>query len=459
MRTRGPSWKILFTLLCGLIPLGCSDISSPVTGSPAASPIWVGAWGVSMANAQAVPDNKGGANESFRFLIYPTVSGTEERVRFSNFFATTPVTIGAARLSVGADGSPAIDPAHDAALTFSGQSSVTLAPGQILTSDPVKVTYTFGQTLAVSVFLQGSFGPLARHDSLFITNYNNGGGGGDSTGDIAGGSFAQTQGDWLLLNGVDVYGPYQGTLALFGSSTTDGYHSDYSATQAYPLQNAPVAGQHFDRLSDWVARRLEAEGYSIGVVNAGIGGDTVTNDISNQQGDVQNANQRITRDVLSLPNLIGMVTYFGAIDLRSSDCQSAPAIEAATRQMVATAAAAQVPVVMATLPPSAFCTNPAEANYGPSPSPGDPYAGGANPGPINGAETQRMVFNAWVRTTGASLPGVVGIADLDAALADPGRPDFMLPLYNSGDNYHANGMGYQADAAAIPLKAFLAKLP
>jgi hypothetical protein len=435
---------------CALIPLGCGNVSSPVTPS-----IWVGAWGTSPVNAQAVPDNRGGANESFRFLIYPTIGGTEERVRFSNFFATTPVMIGAARLSVGTDGSPAIDPAHDAALTFGGQSSVTLAPGQILTSDPVNVTYTFGQSLAISVFVQGNFGSLAQHNSLFIANYNNGDGGGNVTGDATGNSFTRTQGDWLLLNGVDVYGPYQGTLALFGTSTTEGYHSDYSATQLYPLENAPVAGQHFDRLPDWVARRLNAEGYSIGVVNAGISGDTVTDDVESQQNNLQNANQRIARDVLALPNLIGMVTYFGAIDLRSSDCRSAPAIEAATEQMIATAHAAKVPVVMATLPPSAFCTNPAEPNYGPSPSPGDPYAGGATPGPINGAETQRIAFNAWIRTTGASLPGVVGIADLDAALADPSRPDFMLPQYNSGDNYHANGMGYKADAAAIPLNAFL----
>lgn len=445
--------KNSWTLLCALIPLGCGNISYSATSS-----IWVGAWGTSMVNDAAVPDNRGGANESFRFLIYPTVGGTEERVRFSNFFATTPVTIGAGRLSVGTDGSPAIDSTHDAVLTFGGQPSVTLAPGQILTSDPVKVTYSFGQSLAVSVFLQGNFGALARHDSLFITNYNNGNGGGDTTNDASGNSFKQTQSDWLLLNGVDVYGPYQGTLVLFGSSTTEGVHSDFSATQPYPLQNGPVAGQHFDRLSDWVARTLNAQGYSIGVVNAGISGDTVTNDVSNQQNDVQNANQRIARDVLALPNPIGMVTYFGAIDLRSSDCQSAPAIEAATEQMIATAHAANVPVVLATLPPSAFCTNPAEANYGPSPSPSDPWAGGSNPGPINGAETQRMAFNAWVRTTGASLPGVAGIADLDAALADPARPNFMLPLYNSGDNYHANGIGYQADAAAIPLQALVAKL-
>ncbi len=404
-----------------------------------------------MTNAAPSSENAGSTEESFRFLITPTIGGVQERVRLSNVYGTTPVTVGAAHLSIGQDGSPAIDPTHDATLTFSGQPGTTLSPGQVLTSDPVKLTFSYGQTLAISLYLKGSFGPVSRHSSLFITNYHTATGAGDRTVDTAGTSYTGAMTDWLLINGVDVYGPYQGTLALFGSSTTDGFHSNYSSTAIYPALNAPVAGQHTERLSDWIARRLNAAGYRIGVVNDGVPGDTVTDDVTNKQNDVENANQRIAQDVLTLPNLIGIVSYFGSIDLRSSDCMSAPAIEAATEQLVAKAAAAKVPLVLATLPPSAFCTNPAEPNDGPSPSPAAPYAGGANPGPENGAEIQRAAFNAWVRHIGAQLPGVAALADFDQVLADPARPDFMLPLYNSGDNYHPNGAGYKAEAAAIPL--------
>ena len=212
----------------------------------------------------------------------------------------------------------------------------------------------------------------------------------------------------------------------------------------------PVVGQHTERLSDLVAQRLNAAGYQIGVVNEGVPGDTVTVDSSNQTGNVKNANDRIAQDVLGLPNLLGMVAYFGSIDLRSQDCKSASAIEAATQRMVATAATAKVPVVLVTIPPSAFCTNPAQSNFGPSPSPSAPYAGGS-PGTVNGAETQRLTLNDWIRQTGAQLPGVVGIADFDNALADPARPNFMQPLYNSGDNYHPNGEGYRAEAGSVPL--------
>ena len=406
-----------------------------------------------MTNADS--NDNSGVEQSFRFLVTPTVGGTEERVRFSNFFGTTPVTIGAARIAVGQDGSASIDVAHDAALTFGGATEVTIAPGGIILSDPVMVSYGFGQALAVSLYLKGAFRQVSRHDSFFIKNFRTAMNSGDKTSDSSGESFVESLGDWLLVSGVDVYGPYQGTIALFGSSTTDGFKSDYGSTNAYPVPNGPVAGQHTSRLSDWLARRLNTAGYQIGVVNAGVPGDTVTVDSTNTTGDVQNANDRIARDVLALPNLLGMVTYFGSIDLRSSDCKSAPAIEDATETMIATASAAHVPVLLATIPPSAFCTNPAQANFGPTPTPSDPYAGGLVPGPANGGELQRNAFNAWVRSTGIGLKGVAGVADFDAALTDPAHPDFLMPTLNSGDNYHPNGAGYHAESDVIPYTLLL----
>ena len=444
----------LLLVCCSFCVASCGSSAIPFSGPlpVAAKPsLWAGAWGIAMTNAVADADNAGSNEESFRFLVTPTIGGLQERVRFSNVYGLTAVTLGAAHLSVGEDGSRAVDPTHDVALSFSGQPGVTIAPGQVVVSDPVALTFSFGQTLAISAYLKGGFGPVSKHPSLFITNYRSGAGSGDKTADTTGASYTKTLGDWLLINGIDVYGPYQGTLALFGSSTTDGTHSNYSSTMVYPTPNVPLPGQHTNRLSDWLARRLNAAGYQIGVVNEGIGGDTVTDDITNQTNHVKNANQRIAQDVLSLPNLLGMVTYFGSIDIRSPDCKSAPAIEAATEQMIATAAAAKAPVILATIPPSAFCTNPQEANYGPYPSPAAPYAGAITPGPANGGEIQRLALNAWIRQTGANLPGVVGIADFDKALADPARPNFLLAPYNSGDNYHPTGLGYQAESGVIPL--------
>jgi hypothetical protein len=405
-----------------------------------------------MTDANSVADNKGGSERSYRFLVTPTIDGTQARVKFSNVYGATAVTIGAARLSLGKDGSPAIDAAHDTALTFSGSRSATIAPGGTLTSDAGNISFGLGQVLAISVYLKGNFDAVSRHDSNFITNYTTADGAGDVTEDSSGAAFTQTLLDWLLVNEVDVYGPYQGTLAMFGSSTTDGFKSNYSSDRIYPTPNVPVAGQHADRVSDWLARRLSAAGYRVGVINAGLPGDAVTEGASATPTPVK----RFAQDVLSLPNLLGMVSYFGSIDLRSGLCVSAPAMEAATQQYVAMAAAAKVPTVLTTLPPTGLCSNPVQANYGPLPSPSAPYAGGLSPGPANGAEVQRAAFNQWILSTGASLPGVVAIADYDAALRDPAHISFMLPQYNAGDNFHMNGIGYGAEAAAVPL-SFLPK--
>ncbi len=404
-----------------------------------------------MTNAEQSSENDGGSEHSYRFSVIPTIGGTQERVRFSNYYGTTPVTIGAARLSVGSDGSPAIDPARDVAMSFSGQPGIILQPGQVVTSDPVNITFAYGQVLDISVYLKGSYGQVSRHSSLFMTNYQTADGAGDTTSDTAGTSYTATLTDWLLINGVDVYGTYQGTIAVFGSSTTDGFKSDYSSDKIYPVQNTRVPGQHTARLSDWLAQRLNGAGYKIGVVNLGVPGDTVSPDSTNASNHVLNANDRIAHDLFTIPGLLGALTYFGSIDIRSPDCKTAPAIETATQQMIATAAAAKVPLVLATIPPSAFCTNPAQPDFGPTPTSADPYAGGVSPGPANGGEKERMAFNAWVRTTGSTTPGVVGIADFDAVMADPAHISFLLPQYNSGDNFHPNGNGYHAESSAVPL--------
>ena len=454
MKKSSVLWCALLVLMLGCAPgtfFEIPDGSQTAAPNGPQAPIWVGAWGDAIDNNNSVGDNQGGNDRSFRFIVNPTIGGTMERVRFSNYYGSTPITIGAARLSVAKRYTSHIDTTQDAPLTFNGSTSITIPPNAVITSDPVSITFNYGQTLAISIYLPGSFGPVARHSSIFVSNYFTNNGAGDRTKQALGKSFTHTTTDWLLINGIDVYGPYQGTLALFGSSTTDGFHSNYSDTAMYPVPNAPVANQFDDRLSDWVAHRLIAAGYRIGVVNLGIPGDTVSDDVLNVTNNTQNANQRVGHDLLTLPNLLATMTYFGSIDIRSPDCKSAPAIEAATMQMVQTIHAAGVPVVLATLPPSAFCNNPAEGNFGPVPSPGDPYAGGLTPGPPNGGELQRMAFNTWVRTTGSKLPGVAGVADLDRALLDPDRPDFLLYPYNSGDNQHLNGNGYMVAAAQFPL--------
>jgi lysophospholipase L1-like esterase len=428
-----------------------SDNVATVTAGPAPTSMWVVGWGAGSENSLPTAVDPGGSEQSFRFIVLPTTDGTQERVHFSNRLSTSPVTIGAARLAAAVDIGPAIDPTRDAALTFSGSSTVTLAAGQEVVSDPVNITYHFGEKLAVSVYLKGVFGPLTQHTSEVQTNFENASGGGDATADASGSSMPTSMTDWLMVNGIDIYGSFQGTVAVFGSSSVDGHASNDGDTNSYPTPQTAVAGQDNDRPSDWLARQLRAAGYRMGVLNAGAIGDPAAEDNGTSLGSSIAGVDRMQHDVLQQAGIKTVIIYFGGVDLRG-DCKAAPLVEAALANMTAQAQAAGVRVILATVPPAEYCTTSAADLV---PSTAAPYAGDINPGPENPGSVQRRAVNDWVRTSGAALPGVVAVADFDKALADGTHPDFMIPNLNSGDNFHPNGPGYGVQSSAIPLDKIL----
>lgn len=268
----------------------------------AAGSSWVVGWGASPENAQPNGANPGGREQSFRSFFYPTVAGTMERIHLSNLFGTGPVTIGAARLALASSSNGitgrAVDPSYDAALTFHGSSTVTLLPGQEIVSDPLAINYAFGQKMVVSLYVQGSFPALTQHESQVTINYATPSGAGDATQDATGTAFSQSNTEWFLLTGMDVYGAYQGSVAVFGSSSIDGHASNYGNTNSYPVQNAPVPGQDNKRPSDWLAQQLTAAGYNVGVLNAGTIGDPAAPDPRTATGIAIAGTDRMAHDVL-----------------------------------------------------------------------------------------------------------------------------------------------------------------
>jgi lysophospholipase L1-like esterase len=454
-------------LACSLLPLldSCTSVSNAVPASPPSTiitagpqvttPAWATSWGNSPENALQTTANPGGSEQSFRMIFWPTLSGTQERLHFSNYFGTQPVTIGAVRLAISPTGTSLVNPNADVAVTFNGSASVTIPPGGIITSDLVHLSYTTDTRLAVSMYVKGTFSPLTQHDSQVTTNYATPVNAGDKTSDAGGTSFTQSNTEWYLLSGMDVFGIYQGTVVLFGSSPIDGHNSNFGDTNAYPVMNVGIAGQDHDRSSDWLARDLQSAGYQLGVLNAGVLGDAAGPNSSNNPGaGVQDGIDRLRRDVLQQTNVKAVVVSLGSIDIRSSDCMSAPAVENSLTQIIAAAAAAGLRVIIATISPSSYCSNPTSPNYGPFPSASDPYGGEGTPS-INPGMVQRNLVNAWIRSTAVNLAGVVGLADFDKALADPAHPDFMIPNLNSGDNFHPNGYGYQLMTSTIPINALL----
>ena len=442
---------LVLCCLCGLTSCSTGTSSTATVTPAAAASIWVATWGAPAESALPTATNPGGADQTYRFFLIPTTAGQQERVHFSNLKGTSPITIGGARLAVGVGLGPSIDSTRDLPIFFSGSPSITLAAGQETVSDPINIGYSYGERLAVSVYVKGDFGPLTQHNSLATINFTSGRDSGDTTTDNSGVTFHTQIGEWFIVTGVDVYGAFQGTVALLGSSSIDGYGQNYSSANAYPVPNNFVPGQDNQRPSDWLAKQLQAAGYNMGVLNAGTIGDPAGEDPLTRSGFSTAGVDRIQHDVLQQANVKAVVIYLGGVDLRS-DCTAASNVEASLISMVNQAKAANVRVILATVPPAEYCTT-SPANLLPSAS--NPWQGDLYPGPENPGSTQRRALNDWIRTSGSQLPGVVGVADFDLALAYPQHPDFLMPNYTGPDNFHPTGEGYRAQSAAIPLKAIL----
>lgn len=125
---------------------------------------------------------------------------------------------------------------------------------------------------------------------------------------------------------MDVYGQYQGTVAIFGSSTIDWHNSNLGDTNSYPVSQVPVPGQDNARISDALARTLNASGFHPGVLNSGILGEAA-GPTSGSPSDSPGVD-RIDRDDLHQPEIKTVVIDLGQVDLRIDACGEATEVEA-----------------------------------------------------------------------------------------------------------------------------------
>src|ERR1700753_1864526 len=145
---------------------------------PAGAQQWVASWTASshgpypVGNPTAQPEMKfafpsaeqGARDQTFRLIVRPDVWGPPARLRRSNAFGAKPITFATAFVGLQESGA-AIVPGTNAAVTFGGQKSVTVAPGQSAVSDPVALAFAKpgdpmlrGRKLAVSFHVAGERG-------------------------------------------------------------------------------------------------------------------------------------------------------------------------------------------------------------------------------------------------------------------------------------------------------------
>jgi lysophospholipase L1-like esterase len=364
---------------------------------------WTGSWETAPSGtAPALPD------ASIRSVVHLSIGGRAVRVRLSNRLGSRPLLLDSVTVALRAPGasgnSPAAAPGSLRTVTFDGASAVTVPVGEDAVSDPVRLRVLGGGDLLVSVHTPVDSGPATYHRTALRTNFV--ARHGNWTTQTDGTAYTSTLANWYYLTGVDVLGAAAaGSVVAFGDSITDGTGSTPDTDRRWP-----------DRL----AARLRAlpPQRRLGVLNAGIAGNRLL-----RSGVGPSALARLDADALSRAGVRALVLLEGINDIKGVPAATDPAAFAqAYRTIVARAHARGIRVVGATLTPC-----------------------GGYPSCTPENEAVRQAVNAVVRGAGI----FDAVADFDAAVRDPDRPDRILPGYDPGDHLHFNDAGMRALAATV----------
>jgi lysophospholipase L1-like esterase len=401
-------------------------IAAAVIIAPAtAADRWITSWG----SAQLVPTAENALPENasdltIRQVVRLSAGGSRVRVRFSNVFGREPLVIGAAHVArLASLGSARLVPGSGRILTFGGRASVTIAPGAEAYADPVAVPAAAGTDLAISLYLptapHGQTGHPGSRATSFLIRGNH-----VSETEPAG---AEASARWWSLADVDVEATdAAATIVAIGDSITDGYGVKPDTNQ---------------RWTDTLASRLRANPAtrSIGVVNAGIGGNRVLLD-----GLGPNLLARFDRDVIARSGVKWVILLEGINDLgvltREKPATAEEHAAIVTRitqaygELVQRAHTHGIKVIAGTILP--FVGN-------------DYY----HPGPET--EADRQATNRFIRTSGI----FDAVVDFDRLTRDPARPERLLPAFDSGDHLHPSMAGYRAMGEAVPLDLFRSAVP
>ena len=357
-----------------------------------------------------------------RLIARVTAPGDAIRLRFDNTFGTAPVTFG--RVSAGprqsANNPGSVSPGLLMPVTFGGQSSVTIAAGGSVTSDPVALRVDAQEDVAVSVYIPGADVAASQHNGALVTSFATDNGAGDLTASESGTPFKTriTTMPWLKAIDVRATAPTTAIVA-FGDSITDGTCTTLDA---------------HDRWEDIVAQRLALQDtVRHSVVNEGIGGNTVTRKVTPPPDSTPGA-ERLDRDVLAHAGVSHVVVFMGTNDIRRE--ASAEQVINGLKDIVARIKARGLKVVGVTIVPRHNVT-----------------AAGGNTG-WDAAKTKvRNEVNAWIRGSGA----FDGVIDFDRVVRSAGDPDLLNVTYNCGDGIHPSPLGYFQMGKSVDLNLFETK--
>ena len=392
-------------------------------------PRWTASWAVAARDYNepspvpgiATPPALTLRDQTVRVRVDPAAGGASMRVRFSNAFGTAPLHIAAASVAR-STGGDALSPGSIRPLRFNGQGDATIAPGNQVWSDAVRLTVTPRQPLAVSAYIDTETraataftGPAPL--SWLVP--------GDATG-TAKLQHAIVSPWGHFITGIDVSWEPAGSstsssippvVVAFGDSITYGVGAVSGTDGSYPTR----LGQGL-RAQPGSAVKVGNGG---SVINVGIGGNRLLTD-----GIGQKALDRFDRDVLSQSGVTHTIILIGTNDIGLSSLPGAAPVTvdqltAGMQRLIDSARMHGVKVLLGTV----------------TPFKGSGYWSDEN-------EATRQALNRWIR----GRQSIQGVVDFDVALRDRKNPIMFNPKFDSGDHLHPSDAGYAAMAEAVDVR-------
>lgn len=412
--------SVLKPLLVGLA-LAIAPAAFAKTPSDKEDGNWVSTWVTALVKPTFVfsdPGNYGFDNTTLRLTILTSSGGNAVRVRLTNRFGQKPLEIGQvtiaprhkpfnADLVAGAVGK----------ITFSGKAAVTIAPGQDVVSDPLKMDVLPSQVLAVDVYIAKPSGPIAYNFATATTSYI---AVGNRAGDPSSINF-EPQASWYILNGVEVLNSSSaGTIVACCDSVS--------------ITGQVDAGMRWPEiLSRMLQEKLGASAPS--VVQTTLSGQRLLT----TSHYAESAVSRIERDVLNETNVSAVLLFVGVNDLgvpqmppvdiySPTNDVSAEQMIAGFEKIAALAKAKGIPIFGATITPGTGYRHQ-----------GHPYWSPAQ-------EVKRLKINSWLRKTNIFEQ----VFDFAAAVENPLDGTYYRPGA-SFDNIHPSDSGQYLIAKSIDL--------
>ena len=404
---RNAASRFVFPVLAVSLTLGLSAAAQQTAGAR-----WVTAW----ATSQQTLGDTSLTDATVRLMARVTATGESIRIRLDNTYGTRPLVVGAAAVGEPMRGA-ILTPGSSLAIRFDEATRVIVPAGGSVQSDPVVMPVLAQQDLAISLHLPEADVRPSQHNGAKVTSFLTANGSGDHTSDETADVFTETTTAMFWLKSIDVLSfTSTGTIVAFGDSITDG---------------SCATDDGHDRWEDWVAVRLQLaamNGAHKAVVNEGIGGNTVTGEVS-PAPSITPGTERLERDVLTHSGVTHVVLFMGTNDIRRE--ATAAQVIAGTEEIIDRVHAKGMKIIGTTIIPR-HDRAPTENNSGWTPA----------------KTATRNEVNEWIRTAPFD-----GILDFDLAVQDSADPNLIETTFNC-DGIHPNPRGYYEMGSGVNLDLF-----